>query len=411
MARFTYTARDAAGSSQQGSIDAPSRKEVLRMLAARGLRPLAVNESGGAGPAAAASSHISIPIRRPGRGGRKLRLPFLDALSRLVGGGLSAGEGVRLLATRLQDPPLRALGAGLWERLSQGRTLSDAMADFPEVFDGQTTSLVAAGEATGSLKAVLQRLIRHLTEQRELRSKVVAALAYPVFVCVLAVGVILFFLFFLLPRIQGLLGSLGGKLPLATQILVWVADFLLHYGLFFVLAGLIGVLAWWRTRQTTAGRRTTDAWLLRLPFTGTYARRIMVLNFSHTVAILIENGITTAESLRLAERTITNLALRDVLHGAVDRVLEGESLATALSRTQLFPLLVLDQLAVGEQTGNLPSSLHAIAEDSQREMTAWLQYFTRFVASVVLGVSFAFVAFLAYAIVSAVLEVSASFKF
>src|SRR5688572_16250613 len=170
MARFTYTARDAAGSSQQGSVDAPSRREALRMLAARGLRPLAVNEAGGAGAAAAAaaSPSISLPIRRPGRGGRKLRLPFLDALSRLVGGGLSAGEGVRLLATRLQDPPLRALGAGLWERLSQGRTLSDAMADFPEVFDGQTTSLVAAGEATGSLKAVLQRLIRHLTEQREL---------------------------------------------------------------------------------------------------------------------------------------------------------------------------------------------------------------------------------------------------
>lgn len=413
MARFSYTARDAGGAAQQGAVEAPSRREALRALAARGLRPLAVNETGGAGPtpAAAASPIVASPNRHAKRGTRKLRLPFLDALSRLVGGGLSAGEGVRLLAVRLQDPPLRALSAGLWERLSQGRTLSDAMSDFPEVFDTQTTSLVAAGEATGSLKAVLQRLIRHLTEQRELRSRVVAALAYPVFVCVLAVGVILFFLFFLLPRIQGLLGSLGGKLPLATQLLVWTADFLLHYGIFFVIAGIIGVLAWWRTRQTPAGRRTTDAWLLRLPFTGTYARRIMVLNFSHTVAILIENGITTAESLRLAERTVTNLALRDVLHGAVDRVLEGESLATALSRTHLFPLLVLDQLAVGEQTGNLAASLHAIAEDSQREVTAWLQYFTRFVASVVLGLSFAFVAFLAYAIVSAVLEVSASFKF
>jgi type II secretory pathway component PulF len=414
MARFTYTARDAAGANQQGTLEAPTRREALRSLSARGLRPLAVNEAGGPGPAAAAAASpiVATPARgKAGRGSRKLRLPFLDALSRLVTGGLSAGEGVRLLAIRLQDPPLRGLAAALWERLSQGRTLSDAMADFPEVFDGQTTSLIAAGEATGSLKDVLHRLIRHLTEQRELRSRVIAALAYPVFVCVLAIGVILFFLFFLLPRIQGLLGSLGGKLPLATQLLVWTADFLLKYGLFFVIAAVIGALAWWRTRATAAGRRTTDAWLLRLPFTGSYARRIMVLNFSHTVAILLENGITTAESLRLAERTITNLALRDTLHGAVDRVLEGEALATALGRTQLFPLLVLDQLAVGEQTGNLPASLHAIAEDSQREMTAWLQYFTRFIASIVLGLSFAFVAFLAYAIVSAVLEVSASFKF
>jgi type II secretory pathway component PulF len=406
MARFDYTARDAGGAAQQGAIEAPSRREALRLLAARGLRPLAVTETGGpAGTPAAVAAH------GPVRLSRKLRLPFLSSLSRLVGGGLSAGEAVRLLALRLQEPPLRSLAGGLWERLSQGRTLSDAMADFPAVFDGQTTSLIAAGEATGSLKDVLDRLIRHLTEQRELRSKIVAALAYPVFVCVLAVGVILFFLFFLLPRIQGLLGSLGGRLPLATQLLVWCADFLLHYGLFIVGAAVIGGVAWWRARQTPAGRKTTDAWLLRLPFTGSYARRILVLNFSHTVAILLENGITTAESLRMAERTITNLALRDILHTAVDRVLEGEALATALGRTQLFPLLVLDQLAVGEQTGNLPASLHAIAEDSQREMTSWLQYFTRFVASIVLGLAFAFVAFLAYAIVSAVLEVSASFKF
>src|SRR6187431_1468881 len=240
MPRFSYTARDAGGAAQNGAIEAPSRREVLRMLAARGLRPLVVNEAGGVGPTPAASPIVATPARRIARGTRKLRLPFLDALSRLVGGGLSAGEGVRLLAVRLQDPPLRALAAGLWERLSQGRTLSDAMSDFPEVFDGQTTSLVAAGEATGSLKAVLQRLIRHLTEQRELRSRVIAAMAYPVFVCVLAVGVILFFLFFLLPRIQGLLGSLGGKLPLATQLLVWIADFLLRYGIFFVIAGIIG---------------------------------------------------------------------------------------------------------------------------------------------------------------------------
>src|SRR6188472_1585063 len=155
MPRFSYTARDAGGAAQNGAVEAPSRREALRMLAARGLRPVAVNEAGAAGPApAAASPIVATSARRAARGSRKLRLPFLDALSRLVGGGLSAGEGVRLLAVRLQDPPLRALAAGLWERLSQGRTLSDAMSDFPEVFDGQTTSLVAAGEATGSLKAV-----------------------------------------------------------------------------------------------------------------------------------------------------------------------------------------------------------------------------------------------------------------
>lgn len=427
MPRFSYTARDAAGEAQRGQLEAISRRDAIRLLSARGLRPLEVAESE-ARPsrvesrptkakesAEPATSGLKSQVSGLSGGrrvwSRKLRLPFLDALARLVGGGLSAGEAVRLLAVRLQEPPLQSLAAAIWDRLSQGRTLSDALTDFPQVFDGQTISLISAGEATGSLREVLGRLIKHFTEQRELQRKLVAALAYPVFVCVLACGVILFFLFFLLPRLQVLLNSLGGRLPPATQALVSLSNFLLHYGPFLLGAAIFAAFVWWRGRHTEAGRRATDAAILRLPFAGTYAVRTTILNFTHTVAILLENGITTAESLRLAERTVTNLALRDVIHGAVDRVLEGETLSTALTRTKLFPLLVLDQLAVGEQTGNLAASLRAIAEDYQVEVSHWLQNFTRLISSVVLAVSFGFVAFLAYAIVSAVLQVSSSFKF
>lgn len=316
-----------------------------------------------------------------------------------------------MLALRLKEPPLQSLAASLWEQLSQGRTLSQAMADIPSVFDGQTISLVAAGEATGSLREVLLRLIQHLTEEREIRQRLLTALAYPVFVCVLAVVVILFFLFFLLPRLQVLLNSLGGKLPPSTQLLVSLSDFLLHYGVFLIGAAALVAVTWWRWRHTPAGRQATDAWLLRAPVTGPYAVRLTILNFTHTVAILLENGITTAESLRMAERTITNVAMREKLHLAIDRVLEGETLSTSLARTRLLPLLVTDQLAVGEQTGSLAPSLRAIAQEYQTEVSRWLEKFTRYVSSAVLAVSFGFVAFLAYAIVSAVLQVSSSFKF
>ena len=190
-----------------------------------------------------------------------------------------------------------------------------------------------------------------------------------------------------------------------------LADFLLHYGLFLVGGAVLAAVAWWRWRNTPAGRHATDAWLLRAPVTGPYATRTTVLNFTHTVAILLENGITTAESLRMAERTVTNVAMRDQLHQAIDRVLEGETLSVALARTRLLPLLVIDQLAVGEQTGSLAPSLRAIAREYQAEVTRWLERFTKLISSVVLGISFGFVAFLAYAIVSAVLQVSSSFKF
>lgn len=406
MPGFAYTAREPGGPTVQGTVEAATRREALRLVSARGLRPLTVEEAGGRKPAATPAN-----TPRPAAWTSHHRLPFVQALSRLVDGGLSASEAVRLLALRLKEPPLRALAATLWQQLSQGRTLSQALADLPRVFDDQTVSLVAAGEATGSLSEVLRRLIQHLTEARETRRRLLSALAYPVFVCGLAVVVILFFLLVTLPQLQVLLDSLGGKLPPATQAMVALADFLLHHGVFVAIGLIVAAMVWWRWRHTPAGRQATDAWLLRTPLAGPYAIRATILNFTHTMAILLENGITTAESLRLAERTISNLAMREKLHHAIDRVLEGETMSGALARTGLLPLLVIDQLAVGEQTGRLAPSLRAIAQEYQAEVSRWLERFTRMVSSAVLAVSFGFVAFLAYAIVSAVLQVSSSFKF
>ena len=242
MPRFAYTARNRSGQSVADTIEASSRKDALRLLSARGLQPLRVDESVSVGRPAkkstASSARDTAPNARPvskvSRQGpakkltRAERLPFLMALEDLISSGLSAGEGLRLLSQRLQEPKLKALCAGLWERLSEGATLSRAMGDFPEVFDGSTLNLIQAGEATGSLHEVLNRLITHLREQQELRRQFLAAMAYPVFMLFVAFAVILFFLFFLLPRLQGLLTSLGGKLPTSTKILINVSDFSLH---------------------------------------------------------------------------------------------------------------------------------------------------------------------------------------
>ncbi|HYC69599.1 MAG TPA: type II secretion system F family protein [Opitutaceae bacterium] len=414
MPRFLVTTREPDGQISHGEVEAPTRRDAARAISGRGARPLAINEAAEGDRRRAAGTDAEIPPPPAAvktRWTRKQRLPFLQALLRLVAGGLSAGEAVRLLALRLQDPALRGLAGHLWEQLGQGRSLSQAMGSLPEVFDHQTLSLITAGEATGNLREVLDRLIRHFQTQRDMQRQLLTAMAYPVAVCVLAFGVILFFLFFLLPKVQGLLTALGGRLPPATQILVVGAEGLLRYGPFLV-GGLVfaGVL-WWRWRRTPGGRASSDRLLLRLPLTGAYARRSAVLNFAHTTAILLENGITPTESLRLSERTIGNLALREGLHAAVDRVLEGESLARALGRTQLFPALVLDQLAVGEQTGNLAPSLRTIADDYQVELSHWLRGVMRIVSSAMLVGAFTFVAFLAYAIVSAVLQISQSFRF
>ncbi len=408
MPSFAYSARDAAGRDVAGTIEAPSRRDALRLLAARGLQVAAVNETGAA-PAAAARAAApavlhAVPLTR------KQRLPFLEALHDLVTSGMSAGEAVRLLSVRIKDPGLRLLCTGLWERLSEGAPLSRAMAAFPAVFDSSTISLIQAGEATGSLADTLARLIAHLNEQRDLRTQLLTALAYPGLLVVVAGGLVLFFLTFLLPRLQALFTSLHGELPVSTRILVGGAAFALHYGIFFVAAAVLGAVSLWRWRQTEAGREATDAWLLRLPLAGPFAVSQTVLAFSQTLGVLLANGITASEALRMTERQIANRVHRRAFHAATDRVLEGEALSRALARTGCFPDLVLDRLTVGENTGNIVPSLREIARNYQRIISGQLNLFVKVIATVVLLAVFVLVGFIAFAIVSAVFKVSASFK-
>ncbi|MEN9636568.1 MAG: hypothetical protein RL077_4972 [Verrucomicrobiota bacterium] len=424
MPRFTYNARDRDGKSVANDLEAPSRRDALRLLGARGLQVVSVQENAAGTPTRKSAAGTNPPKTtaapaprrftrpRPDQAPtRKQCLPFLESLYDLATSGLSAGEAVRLLSVRIKEPQLRALCVGLWAQISEGAPLSRAMANFPQVFDPSITNLIQAGEATGSLNDTLARMITHLTEQRELRRQLLTALAYPIFMVTVAGGVILFFLLFLLPRLKTLLTSLGGKMPASTTILINLSSFALSiYGvitLIGLVAGLVSLAGW---RQTTAGRAATDAWLLKLPLTGPFIVAQTVLAFAQTLSVLLENGITAAEALRMTEKQIENTVHREAFKTATGRVLEGEALSLALGRTGVFPELVLDRLAVGENTGNVVPSLKQIATAYQKQISNQLNMFTKVIASGVLMAVFIFVGFIAFAIVSAVFQVSSSFK-
>jgi len=414
MPRFAYTARDRTGNSVSSDLEAPNRKDALRVLNARSLQVVSVTElagtpgkKGGGKTKKEDRAARATPAMAPRR---SECLPFLEALHDLATSGLSAGEAVRLLSVRIKEPRLRTLCGGLWEQISEGAPLSRAMASFPQVFDPSITNLIQAGEATGSLIDTVARLITHLVEQRELRRQLLTALAYPIFMMFVAGGVILFSLFFLLPRLQALLMSLGGKLPTSTKLLIGLSDFSIHYGVFVIVGAVFAGISFWRWRATEAGRATTDAWMLRLPLIGPFAVSQTVLAFSQTLSVLLENGITAAEALRMTEKQIGNRVHRAAFNTATARVLEGEALSVALARTACFPDLVLDRLAVGENTGNVVPSLKQIAIAYQKIISGQLNIFTKVIASGVLMAVFIFVGFMAFAIVSAVFQVSASFK-
>ena len=421
MPHFAYTARTSSGQMVSEEIEAPSRKDALRRLQARNLQPLQLKEQ--TAPQAKRRGKTSAPTKTTDRASNgatssgsakkfanKHRLPFLTSLYDLTSSGLSAGEAVRLLANRLKEPTLKSLFSEVWDRLSEGANLSRALQDFTGVFDEATINLLQAGEATGNLNDTLARLIEHLTEQREMKRQLLNALAYPIFMTVVATGVILFFLFFLLPRLQTLLDALGGKLPLSTQLLVNFSEFALQYGVAVIAAVAFLIISFWRWRASAAGRLVTDRWSLRLPLVGDFIQSQTVLAFSQTLSVLLENGITTAEALRMTEKQIQNRVHRSAFDEATDRILEGESLSMAIERTKCFPDLVLDQLAVGENTGNVVPSLKKIAVSFRRSISAQLNTFTKVIASGVLLSVFLFVGFIAYAMVSAIFTLSSSFS-
>jgi general secretion pathway protein F len=422
MARFAYTARDRSGNAVAAEIESPSRRDALRVLGARGLQVASVTDlaagtkpkkAKSAGTPAAAPAPALASSRGLGAQGptRRECLPFLEALHDLATSGLSAGEAVRLLSVRIKEPKLRALCVGIWEQISEGAPLSRAMAGFPQVFESSITNLLQAGEATGSVNETLARLITHLTEQRELRRQLLTALAYPTFMVAVAFGVILFFITFLLPRLKTLLTSLGGKMPAATSLLISLSEFATSlYGIALLIAVVVGIVSFAGWRQTAAGRAATDAWLLKVPLVGPFIVSQTVLAFAQTLSVLLENGITAAEALRMTEKQIANTVHREAFGVATGRVLEGEALSLALGRTGVFPELVLDRLAVGENTGNVVPSLKQIAAAYQKQISNQLNVFTKVIASGVLMGVFIFVGFIAFAIVQAVFQVSSSFK-
>lgn len=449
MSKFSYSARDTAGSLVKGTIEASNRKDAIRQIMLQRLQPVAVHESSGGGAKLAtasrgktgatataqaapattkenfrkligksASKPASSVRRRGGRGRvqtdvsltRKLRLPFLRSLSELVASGMPVGDAIKLLGVRLKDPQQKALSLALWERISGGKSISEAMADMPSVFDRSTVFLIESGEATGNLREILDRLVKHFEDQKELQGKIATAMAYPILIMVVAVGVVFLCVFVLLPRLETMLTSLGGQLPVSTRILMTGSDLAIAYGVYVIVALVLAALAWWQWRRTPAGSLKWDRFILRIPIIGKFLRTADVLQMSQTMSVLLENGVTTVEALKMTENVIANDAIRAGFGEARLKVVEGKSISHALQGTGQMPQLVLDMLAVGENTGNIVFSLKQVSILFQKDISKQLQAFIGVLSVGVLLVVFAFVGFIAFAIIAAVFTMSSSFS-
>ena len=418
MREFKYVAINKRGKSSSGQVAAKNTKDAKAQLLQEGLTPLKLTSLGKSeiGKSNSSKERNTSPTKRSeiakgSQKGERLGLEFLKRLHELHSSGMPIAESVKLLNLRLSDPHQKEIAGSLWKELAEGRTLSRAMRILPQYFSESSTFVVEAGEATGNLAPILAKIILHLEEKREIRSKVVSSMTYPGFVGFIAFGVVLFFLFFLLPQIQEMLDSLGGELNMMAKILINGSNLVLTIGPFFVIGISVALGILYRWSKTEKGGVIFDQNLLRVPLFGEILYLSEMFQLSSLLATLIWSGIGLTENLRLCEKTIRNRFLRSQFRLARALVNEGKSLPESLRKFKFMPLMQLDVIEVGEKTGNLGNSMEDSSRAFKDQLSKKIKTMTTLVSGAALGFAFSLVALVAISIVTSIFQVSKSISY
>jgi len=362
MPTFSYLAIDDAGREVVGEVHAENRHAAIGRVREIGYFPMEVDESAAARP-----------VRRA-RAGLFNRVTAADKtvltrqLANLLGAGLTVVRAISVLIENTDNPRVRDILLRLREEVQTGSGLSDTMANYPALFDNLYVSLVRAGEASGELETILERLAEYMEQQSQQWAQIRAALAYPALLVTVGTAAVFFLVTFLIPRFVLIFKGLGQSLPTPTLIVLAVSTFLGHYW-WAVLGGLLllALLVRWYSR-TPSGGLLIDTWKLKPPVLGPLAEKIATSRFAHTLGTLIKGGVPILDALQTVQGAIGNRMMAQALDEVRHSVREGESIADPLRRTGAFPSLVVNMIAVGEETGDVDQILTRVARSYDVEI-------------------------------------------
>lgn len=353
MPTYHYEAADAAGRIEKGLIDADSERNARQLLRARGLLPLALRST-----------------RKQGKGARswggpRIRDTELGWLTRQLAGLLDAGLPLeQALSAALEQAERRHVTQVLTSvraDIRAGHRLCDALASHPRDFPAIYCTLVEAGEQSGELPQVMERLAGYIESRGVLRSKILTAFIYPAIVTLVAVAVVVFLLSYVVPQVISAFSHTQQTLPLLTRLMLAVSSFIRNWGALatLALAALFGAWRW--SLRLPAARLAWHAQVLRLPVIGRYVQGLNTARYAATLAILVSSGVSLLTALDAARRTLGNDRLRQAAEEASRTVREGGTLAAALQAQKVFPPLLIHMIGSGERTGELPAMLERAA--------------------------------------------------
>ncbi|MDR0418379.1 MAG: type II secretion system F family protein [Puniceicoccales bacterium] len=404
MARFTYKGQDATGKSVSGVIDANDRKSAIVLLKNSGINTTSLTE-GAASPAKKSGFSFSLRTNNS-----KIALNFLQKFLQLHAGGLPVGDAIRIMRMRLNNPQEKQLAETIHKDVCEGKTIAAAMRGFPDIFTGNTVCMIEAGEKTGNLVAVIRNLIDFLETKQSIKKKFVAGMAYPATVCVIGFVVSLIFLFFVMPRLQKMLTSLGGELPTIAKCLVVASNLALHYWWVILGGMLLAIIGFFTYKSTPRGRFNIHKWSLHIPIIGTIIKENFYCQTANLLATLLGSGINTTETMTLAENASDNLFFRKRFIESKKMILDGVSMTQAFEQNEIFPDLGLDLLSVGENTGDLASSFREVFKIYHTALLEHLDILTTAVTAIAMGTAFAMVTVLALSVITSVLKMTSSMQ-
>lgn len=409
---FNYTAKDKAGLRVEGAIEANDRLTALRQVERKGLIPVSI----AAGSVAARPRESKGPAT-PGMGvglnrnkGPRMKprevLTFSTELSDLLASGMNLGQALSTLANRKTGSAADGIIRDLRDQIIQGTTLSDSMAKHPGSFPSLYVSMVKVGEASGALAEIMLRLVEHYERMQDMREKVIMALVYPMIVLVMGIGTMIFSMVFVIPKFSAIFLEMGSTLPLPTRILISMSNGMLKYGWLIIGLIAVGMVLLKRYLQTAGGRQRWHRLQLKAPFIKGIVASSTYANFARTLSTLLTNGVPALQALTIVEKTVDNVVIAAEIRNARDRVTDGTTISGPLAAGRVFPPLMTDMLAIGEQTGDMPGALKHIAHRYENELNRNVKLFTTALEPILIVVVALLVGFIAVSIVMAVFNIT-----
>ena len=397
MGAFEYTALDAQGRERKGLIEGDTPKHVRQLLRDKQLLPVDIQET--------AQQELKQARRKRffRRGLSSLDLALLTRqLATLLRSGLPLEETLQAVAEQTEKPRVQRIILGVRSKVVEGHPLADGLRDFPQAFPEIYRATVSAGEQSGKLDQVLERLSDYTESRQVMGQQVSNALVYPIVLLVLSFGIVSFLLAYVVPQVVAVFESSNQELPVATRILIGMSDAIRHYWFY----GLIVVWGFLRWLKAPEARLKFDRLLLRVPVVGKLIRGLNTGRFSRTFSILTASAVPVLEALRISAEVVTNMPMKRAVEEAALRVREGAPIGRSLAARKLFPPMMIHLISSGESSGELEKMLERAASNQEREMDGLLSNMTNLLGPMMVVFMGAIVMFIVIALLLPIFQLN-----